>query len=416
MYREEADGSALVWGIPAAPFVPVQHFQIDVSTLNRLSSYCLRLARERGWLQTPDDVVHATPYAQRNEAHPLVGQGSHVYTGPDSTFFFAGTEEILEDPHPNFQFPPTLSTLFVKAHFYLVHVGSSSYSVYTKLYTYLDGQEETARDLLGSFKVTAVWVSKKLRIPTALPADKQLLLRSIAAKNAAKLSSSDSARTKRISVSDLLLHSGWFANAAAIASMELAAYSPLSAPPASEFLVSLPHVHSAAPLWLLHRRHFSLREADIDFNLHVNQLVTKLFVIDTFRGAAGDARCAYSRLLLPGVPLNRADLLLRKFRIDYVREIPMGCAATEVFLFPADPGRAKVQFSSVGTSTGCRDVDAATAAAALHSDAALAPPAAADMMDIGFFVVGVLRLDGASSSDRFIATVGVMTAATCFLH
>ncbi|AYU79662.1 hypothetical protein CGC21_31695 [Leishmania donovani] len=414
MYREEADGSAVVWGIPVAPFVPVQHMQIDVSTLNRLGNYCFRFAREHGWLQTPDEMALATPCAQGNKARPPVEQGSHAYTGSDNTFFFAGVEEILDNPYPDFELPPRLSKLSAEAHFYLVHVGNSSYSVYGQLYTYLDEQGEAARGFVGSFKVTAVWVSKQQRTPTALPADKRSQLRSVIEKSAPKMPSSDVARVQRLSVSDLLLQSGWFANASAIASMEIAAYSPLSAPPPDAFLVSLPHVCTAAPLWLLHRRHFMLRETDIDFNLHVNQLVTKLLVIDAFRGATADARCAYSRLLRPGVPPNRADILLRKFRIDYVREIPVSCVATEVFLFPVDPARAKAQFSCVGTSAGGGDAAATTTAVIPGSDAADTP--AVDMMGIGFFTVGVPSLDDASSKDRFIATVGVMTAATCFLH
>ncbi|CAG9576352.1 conserved hypothetical protein [Leishmania major strain Friedlin] len=414
MYREEADGSAVVWGIPVAPFLPVQHMQINVSTLNRLGNYCFRFAREHGWLQPPDEMALAAPYTQGNEARPPVEQVNHAYTGSNNTFFFAGVEEILDNPYPDFELPPRLSKLFAGAHLYLVHVGNSSYSVYSQLYTYLNDQGEAARGLVGSFKVTAVWVSKQQRTPTTLPADVQSLLRSVIEKNASKMPSSDIARVQRLSVSDLLLQSGWFANASAIASMEIAAYSPLSAPPPDASLVSLPHVCTAAPLWLLHRRHFTLRETDIDFNLHVNQLVTKMLVIDAFRGATADARCAYSRLLPPGVPPNRADILLRKFRIDYVREIPVSCVATEVFLFPVDPARAKAQFSCAGSYAGGGNVAAPTTAVIPGSDAADAP--AVDMIDIGFFTVGVPSLDDGSSKDRFIATVGVMTAATCFLH
>lgn len=414
MYREEADGSAVVWGIPVVPFVPVQHTQIDVSTLNRLGNYCFRFAREHGWLQTPDEMALAAPDAQGNEARPPVEQASHAYTDSNNTFFFAGVEEILDNPCPDFELPPRPLKLCAEVHLYLVHVGNSSYSVYSQLYTYLDGQGEAARSLLGSFKVTAVWVSKQQRTPAALPVDKRSLLRFAIEKNTSKMLSSDVARVQRLSVSDLLLQSGWFANASAIASMEIAAYSPLSAPPPDEFLISLPHVCTAAPLWLLHRRHFMLRETDIDFNLHVNQLVTKLLVIDAFRGATADAQCAYSRLRRPDVPPNRADILLRKFRIDYVREVPVSCVATEVFLFPVNPARAKTQFSSAGTSTGSGDGAAATTVVVPDSEASDAP--AVDMMDIGFFTVGVPSLDDASSKDRFIASVGVMTAATCFLH
>ncbi|GET89420.1 hypothetical protein, conserved [Leishmania tarentolae] len=414
MYREEADGSAVVWGVAVAPFVPVQHMQVDVSTVNRLGNYCFRFARERGWMQTADEMGHSATCAQTSEARPVVEQRGCAHTGSDNTFFFAGVEETLDNPYPDLELSLKPSTLFAEVRFFLAHVGNSSYSVYSQLYTYLDGPDEAARNLLGSFKVTTVWVSKLQRAPSALPAGKRSLLLSIIEKNASKMPPSDVTRTQRLSVSDLLLQSGWFANAAAIASMEIAAYSPVSAPPSDGFLVSLPHVGAAAPLWLLHRRHFTLRESDIDFNLHVNQLVMKLFVLDAFRGATADARCAYSRLLRPGVPPNRADLLVRKFRIDYVREIPASCVAAEVFLFPADMARAKAQFCSAGAPADCGGAGGARTAGIPNNDAADAP--VVGLVDIGFFIVGVPSLDSASPKDGFIAAVGVMSTSTCFLH
>ncbi|KAG5501819.1 hypothetical protein JKF63_04088 [Porcisia hertigi] len=415
MYRVEADGSAMVWGVPVAPFVPIQHLQIDVSTVNRIGNYCLRFARESGWLKRADEVGHHTPGTGSHESRPLAQEDHRTSTDSGHTFFFAGLEEVLENPLPRFQSLQTPPTLLAAAHFYLVHVGNTSYSVYGRLYTYLDGQDETARDLLGSFKVTAVWISKKRRAPEALPADQQSHLQSIAEKGTGRLLASGDARVQRLIVKDHLQHSGWFADASAVAAMQLAAYSPLSESPPAEFLVSLPGIPTPEPLWLLHRRLFTLRESDIDLNLHVNQLVTKLLVIDAFRGAVADARCAYSRLLRPGVLPNRADLLLRKFRIDYVREIPINYAATEVYIFPVDTARAKRQFSSAGASVdrAC----AVVATAAVHTDSAVGDaPVGGDTMDIGFFTVGVPKLDDISSNERFIATVGVMTAFTAFLH
>ncbi|KAG5476366.1 hypothetical protein LSCM1_04068 [Leishmania martiniquensis] len=419
MYREDADGSAVVWGVPAAPFVPVQHLCISLPTVNVLSNYCFRLARERGWLQTAEEMAHATPGAEGIESSRSVEQAGQSYTDSGNTFFLVGLEETLENPCPDFYSSPTPSTLLVEANLYLIHVGNSSYSVLGQLYTYAEGSYETTRDLLGTVKVTSVWVSKLQRTPMTLPPDKRSLLHSIIAKNASRPASPDGARAQRLSVSDFLQRSGWFSNASAIANVETAAYSALSAPPPEEFVVSLPHVHSATPLWLLHRRHFKLRESDIDFNLHVNQLVLKLFVVDTFRQAAADARCAFSRLLRDGVPSNRADLLLRKLRIDYVREVPMHCNATEVFLFAIDAVRAKTQLASAGTSVGSQDAGAATPVAVSAGSAADSP--AVDVMEIGFFTVGVPSSEGGSASSasshrRFIATVGTISAATHFLH
>ncbi|KPI82682.1 hypothetical protein ABL78_8305 [Leptomonas seymouri] len=414
MYREEPDGSAIVHGIAVAPFVPVQHMQIDISTVNLVGNYCFRFARERGWLQTREELAQATPYAESNDARPLVENEGHAYLGSDNTFFFAGVEEALANPIPHFHYPPTPSTLLACAHLRLVHVGNSSYGIFSRLYTYLDGQTDMMRHLLGTFKVTTVWVSKVKRVPVQLAPSKQQLFGSILAKSEASGVSvhADEVRVQRFPVRDLLLHSGWFTDATAVAAMRLNTFT--GTPPLA-YTVSLPGVE--APLRLLVRRSFTLRETDIDFNLHVNQLVSKVLVINAFRGAVADTSCAYSRLLRPGELAQRSDLLLRKFRIDYVREIPMRYAAVEVYLFPLDADRVRAQFRAacnarvpVASVADCRR-DTPSCSLKLAQEEMRGH---ADMMEIGFFTVGV-PADDAPAGGRFVATVGVMTAAVCFL-
>ncbi|KAK7199486.1 hypothetical protein NESM_000925100 [Novymonas esmeraldas] len=399
MYREDADGSAVVWGVPVAPFVPVQHMQVDVTAVNLIGNYCFRLARERGWLQTAQEMALAASHTLSTESPPAVQREAVANAGADNTFFFAGVEEALADPRPHFTAAPTPSTLLAAGRFHLVHVGSSSYGVCCILSTYRDGEAEAAWRLLGTFKVTTVWVSKLRRTPTPLLEDKQSLFQAVMARAASGTPPPPgSTRVQRLPVADLLRRSGWFAEASAVAAVDVAPYCTASAPPPpEEFTVAPPATNSAstassAPLWLLHRRSFTLRESDIDFNLHLNQLVTKQLVINAFRGAVADPQSAYSRLLHPDVPHNRADLLLRKFRIDYVREVPMRYAATEVFLFPLDPARVKAQVSSAGGATA----------------------AEADMMEIGFFTLGVPPAH--TTESRFLATAGVMTAVTCFMR
>jgi hypothetical protein len=411
LYREEPDGSAFVHGIAVAPFVPVQHMQIDISTVNRLGNYCFRFARERGWLQTSEELAQATPYAERNEARPLIESEGHAYHDTDNTFFFAGVEEALANPHPHFHYPPTPSTLFASAHFWLVHVGNSSYGVFCKLYTYLDGQTDLTQHLLGTFKVTTVWVSKAQRTPAQLTQSKRTLFQSIMAKEKGSGAPvcGDEVRVQRLDARALLQCSGWFDDATAVATLRLnsLAESSSSSPPPSDFSVSVPGVET--PLNLLVRRCFTLRETDIDFNLHVNQLVSKLFVIDAFRGAVADTTCAYSRLLRPGELAICSDLLLRRFRIDYVREIPMRYAAVEVYLFPLHAEVVKHQLHAA----------CGKPAEVLSSSPDSAEEA--EMMEIGFFTLGVTNSDdltassSSSSSGKFVATVGVMAAATCFL-
>lgn len=412
-YREEADGSAVVHGIAVAPFVPVQHMQIDISAVNLLANYCFRFARERGWLQTREELAMATPYAENNEARPLIESEGHAYRTTDNTFFFAGVEEALANPRPHFHHPPTPSTLFVCAKFYLVHVGNSSYGVYCRLYTYLDGQppETRMQHLLGTFKVTTVWVSKQRRTPAPLTHSKRDLFYAILERGEAaraELCGAD-VRVQRLSVPEMLRNSGWFENDAAVAAMQLR--TTVDDIP-SLFSLTLPAAAAgaatteSASLSFLHHRAYTLRETDIDFNLHVNQLVSKVFVINAFRSAVADPNCAYARLLRPGELPLRSDLLLRRFRIDYVREIPMRYAAVEVFLFPLDVARITAQYEAACSRPPSSSVSAADGAAS----------SAAEMVEIGFFTVGVPAGDGGgASSEKFIATIGVMTAAACFL-
>ncbi|KPA86781.1 hypothetical protein ABB37_00848 [Leptomonas pyrrhocoris] len=415
MYREEDDGSVIVDGVAVAPFVPIQHGQVNIATMNLLGYYCFRFARERGWLQTSEELAQATPYAESNDARPLIEDEGHAYRGTENTFFAAGVEEALANPHPHFHYPPTPSTLLVCAHFWLVHVGNSSYGVYGKLFTYLDGQKDVMRHPLGTFKVTSVLVSKVKRTPALLEPSKLTLFRSILARGVAKGAPvrGDEDRVQRLSVRELLQSSGWFADAAAVAAMQLNAFDE-TPPPAFE--VVLPGV--AAPLRLLARRSFTLRETDIDFNLHVNQLVSKHFVINAFRGAVADASCAYSRLLRPGELPLLSDLLLRKFRIDYVREIPMRYVAVEVFLFPLDADRVRAQFRAACDASarvaGVED-DKRDASSCAGRSAPEKTGEVTDVMEIGFFTVGVAADDAPVTSRKFIATVGVMSAATCFL-
>lgn len=65
----------------------------------------------------------------------------------------------------------------------------------------------------------------------------------------------------------------------------------------------------------------------MDFNKHVNQLATMHMVINTFRSALRNKRTIYNSLLSKDVSYLIGDLLLRRLRIDYVREIPFSDVA-----------------------------------------------------------------------------------------
>lgn len=411
MFRIEPDGSAVVHSIPIAPFLPVQHFLIDVSSVNRLANYGLAFARERGWLQTQAELAMSTPYQESNAARPLVEQEGYAHKGSDKTFFYAGVEAALASDHPHFQYPPTPSTLLLWCHFVLSHVGNSSYGVYGELYTYLDKSGSGAspgphdRSLLGTFKVTAVLVSKLTRTPCPLSEDKKAIFAEIYGASA-ELRSGKETVVQRLSVPTMLQSCGWFSDVAAMKAMQLNE----EALPAENFHTTLPG--SDTPLCLAYRRSIALRESDFDFNLHLNQLVTKQLIINAFRGAVADESCAYSRLLRPGVNRLRADLLLRRFRIDYVREIPMRYAATEVYFFPFDAPQMVAQLKKGCGADGPTNLERWTSGELQK----------AEMMQIGFFTIGVPSAptgkpgDGVAADDRFLATVGVLQAPTYFLH
>lgn len=390
MFHTAEDGSAIVSAVPIPPFVPLQHQQINVATVNHLANYSLRMARERGWLQTPEDMRKATEAYASNDARPLLEQEGYAHKGDDLTFFYAGVEASLAARQPHFHYPPVPSTLLLWCRFYVAHVGSSSYSLYGELYTYLEGKEDHTRQLLGHFKVTTVQVSKTLRTVQPLPPARRALIAAACESSKAHLSElapAGGASITRLDVRGLLIASGMVVNA------ERADFNQLT-------LCS--HAGSRygdTVLATRFRKVHALRASDMDFNFHVNQLAMQQLVLNTFRAALrddkggndGDAErngqlcgveSVYPRLLNANVMPVVGDLLLRTVRIDYVREIPMTHEATEICLFPIDD-------------------------ASLERMAMSKPGARLDALaEIGFFTCGAPAL---ARPERFLATVGTFS-------
>ncbi|ESL05769.1 hypothetical protein TRSC58_06569 [Trypanosoma rangeli SC58] len=112
----------------------------------------------------------------------------------------------------------------------------------------------------------------------------------------------------------------------------------------------LPTHASVAPLQVVYRREFHIRQSDIDFNGHVNQMALIQLVINAFRSALADQTTIFPRLLDAGASPIVGDLLLRRLRIDYVRETPMDHRSVVVTLFfIEDASRDAVIASSAGS-------------------------------------------------------------------
>lgn len=307
MFCDAEDGAAIVSHIPISPFVPIQHNSIDVSAVNRLANFAIRFAREHGWCSSHPFKMSSGPKIGENE-----GESNEL---DDITVFYAGVEVELAEETPKFKREGTPASLFLYAQLWLSHVGVSSNGLYGKLFSFKK-DEEDCREFLGSFKLTGVTVSRTTRKPTPIPAPRLEMMRSLIAKNTA---ASELPRVERINFSQLNERCRF----ASVRSHE-------------EFACALPSHPAVAPLKVGYRREFHLRETDFDFNRHVNQVVTITMVINTFRAALGDNTTVFPRLLDTDVHPLDGDLLIRRLRIDYVREVPADHTAIAVMLFFQD--------------------------------------------------------------------------------
>lgn len=366
-YSQAEDGSAAVSGIPIAPFVSIQHQQIEVTTVNRLANYSLRVARERGWLQTEAAISTATDFYDSNDARPLLEQEGYAPRGEDLTVFYAGAEATLVDIEPHFRYPPIPSTMLLHTRLYVSHVGKTSYGLYGELFTYLDCKKDTTMRPLGTFGVMVVTISKAHRVPTVIPESRREILEVACAKSATYLSTVH-ARVVRLNVQDMLTASRWLRPDATLAQAKLQGPSQVTLP-------------DGTTIYTTYKRKYKIRETDIDFNYHVNQLAMIQLIGSAFRSALSDDACVYSRLLNSTVKPLIGDLLLRKLRIDYVREIPMNHEAVEVYLYPAHAEALELMLSSMEE----------------HRLKQLAP--------IGFLSLGVPDM---KREERYVATVGIL--------
>lgn len=392
MFHVTEDGSAIVSDVSVAPFLAVQHMQVNVTSINHLANYALRMAQERGWLRTPEDLRATTESYQGNDARPLLAAEGFAHKGSDQTFFYAGVEATVAALLPHFRYPPTPSTLMLSSRFHVSHVGSSSYAVYGELSSYIEGREVETTQPLGTFRVTTVQVSRSLRSPMPLPAARRaLLVQCFEAGRAHLASRTAAAGLGRLNARDILAASGVVADPRGdLGKIEIVPYAATA----------------TQPMLTRFRQLYTLRESDFDFNHHLNQLAMQVLVLNAFRASLkqpeeeegdgdgegrrqdGPAASIYPQLLNSGVHTTIGDLLLRNLRIDYVREIPSAHAAAEVFIFPLDAtAEEKMRRSRDGARLG-------------------------ELSEIGFFACGVPKIQPHGSQqprERYLAAVGVLS-------
>ncbi|EPY33421.1 hypothetical protein AGDE_08292 [Angomonas deanei] len=307
MYQEDSvHRSAIVYNVPVSPFVPLQHLTIDITTVNRIAGYSLSFARERGWLQTEQEMVWR--YNPSEHTAPL-----------ENTFFYGGWEaELAGPPSSRSRLPVRApSTMLSWCECFVNHVGSSSYGVYVKVYLFTEGKMED-RTLLGSFKTVSVQVSKSLRTTVPLTPRKRNVLVSVYEGSAPLRASIERVKVERIDVAGLLKECHAFT---ADSSLRKAS------------------VDTALQAGSAFVRSFHLRETDIDFNLHLNQLAQTHMIINTLRSAVKENASVFSGWSPLGVEPIRADLMIESFRIDYVKEVPQDHQCLTVVLFPLEPHR-----------------------------------------------------------------------------
>ncbi|KEG06539.1 hypothetical protein DQ04_13431020 [Trypanosoma grayi] len=305
MFKVGPDGSAITYHIPISPFVPLQHNKIDVSTVNRLANFGLRFAMEHGWCH------HRVEGPAASHVSEAVDEG-YVDHGEDVTVFYAGVDAELIDDFPQFDGEITPASMFFWGQFWVSFVGTSSYGIYGELYHY-ETDDEGKKVPFGVFKLTGVTVSKTLRKPVPIPKERANVLNETMQRHQKKTSLP---KAERINVAEALRYAALFTDASCAHAVE-----------------RLPTHASVAPLTVAYRREFKLRQSDIDFNRHVNQMAMIQFVINAFRSALEDQTTVFPRLLDAGVEPIIGDLLLRRLRIDYIREIPLDHIGSTVTLF-----------------------------------------------------------------------------------
>lgn len=367
MYQLEKDGSATVYGLPVSPFIPLQHLKIDVTAVNRIAGYSLSFCRERGWIQTEAELQHRYNVDADKGTSP-------------NTFFYGGWQASLR-PHATFPGLPidAPSTLLSWCSFHISHVGNSSYSIHGEVYVYLEGKMEECQHL-GNFKVTSVQVSKQSRQTVPITPRKREVLRGAFEGSAAWLEHIEYPTIERLSTQTLFTNSGLFTPNSQLGDVhELHEGEALTAP-------------------FCFKRFFHLRETDIDFNLHLNQLAATYMIVNTYRSALGDANNGLS-VLLPAkfIPLT-ADLLLRRIRIDYVREVPMSHKAFQVFLFPYNE-KAQACLRALSQKGEQEEVSKGERSEEKEEQATV---------NLGFITVGV-PYEG--QGNKFVASAGFLSVA-----
>ncbi|KAH9598513.1 hypothetical protein LSM04_004803 [Trypanosoma melophagium] len=325
MFKLGDDGSAITYHVPVSPFVPLQHNKVDVSTVNRLANFSMRFAMEHGWCFDHEKSDKFQPTLEAFDE-------GYAHSVDDVTVFFAGVEAELCNEVPEFNADITPASMFFWGQFWVSYVGTTSYGIYGKLY-YYEAEKEECREPLGVFRVTGVTVSKATRKPAQIPEVRAKLLREAMEKHNAV---TPFPRAERLNVKDITNIPGLVADASC-----------------SHIAENFPTHPSVAPLSIVYTRKFKLRETDIDFNRHVNQIAMIQLIINTFRSASADTTTIFPRLLDTGVEPIISDLLIRRLRIDYIQEIPMSHVGASVTLFFRDEAsRDTVISSSMGNRKG----------------------------------------------------------------
>ncbi|EKF38721.1 hypothetical protein MOQ_001068 [Trypanosoma cruzi marinkellei] len=325
MFKVDTDGSAISYHIPVSPFVPLQHDKIDVTTVNRLANFGMRFAMEHGWCYNRHSGDAHSKYASE-----AVEEG-YVESGEDITVFFAGVDVELVGEFPKFDGKITPASVFFLGQFWISHVGKSSFGVYGKLFRY-EAADEKDKVPIGVFKLTGVNVSKTTRRPVPIPKERVEILLETMRRHQLNTSLP---LVVRINVADLLARSGLFTDTTCC-----------------KLVDKLPTHASVTPLTVAYRREFHIRQSDIDFNKHVNQMALIQLVINTFRSALLDQTTVFPRLLDVGVDAIIGDLLLRRLHIDYIRETPMDHQSMAVVLFFAEESSRDAVIASAPGARG----------------------------------------------------------------
>lgn len=295
---------SIITGVPLSAFTCWQHGSVDVVTLSRLGSFMRRGAFQKGFIDR-DLFKYRPELADRTAAADADAAGVPA-TQPKKTRFFVISCDIVVDADCPSE--PTVMSDVARGELFLSGLGNSTFSLYLDLRTGTSASANGAEVPLGMVHMTLVCIDEATRRSTPLEPYRRRLLESLL-------------------------------NPTLLDKFRVAKMQRLERPSLDNSPIIFSH-----PM--------PVRDADTDFNGHLNQSMYIAFVVDAIKAfmRTREKELGYRPLRKPcgdedddaNSPNNftgvapkhdaTSSKIVRRFRIDYVREVPSRDARLTIHL------------------------------------------------------------------------------------